>query len=172
PASAASADAPALHALFFATPATVAAGAFEREVALRAPEVRVIPHPCEGLAAAIEAGAADRAAALVQSATAAALDEARRRGGGAPEIAVLGCTHYPLAEAAFRDALPSSVTLLNQPAVVAASLARYLQRRPAYERRDGPARGPRLRCLTSGDPARVAPLASAFFGAALDFERS
>ena len=44
----------------------------------------------------------------------------------APQSAVLGCTHYPLVEAAFRAALPPETTLVSQPALVAASLADYL----------------------------------------------
>lgn len=158
-----------VRAVFFATPATVASGAFEREVALRAPGVEVVAVGCDGLADAIERGDTPLAADLARRAVAEALE---RSHGLAPQIAVLGCTHYPMAENAFRAALPPNVTLLNQPAVAAASLARYLQRRPEYEERVGPARGPRLRCLTSGDPARFGPLASAFFGAPLAFERS
>lgn len=159
-----------VQALFFATPATIASGAFEREVAARAPGVVVVPVGCEGLADAIEAGDHDLAARLARAAAERGLAEAPDHSETAPLIAVLGCTHYPLAEHAFRAALPRRATLLNQPAITAASLARYLQRRPDYEERVGPARGPRLRCLTSGDPARVSALASAFFGAELEFE--
>lgn len=162
-----------VRALFFATPATIASGAFEREVALRAPGVEVIPVACDRLVAAIEAGDKAAATALAREAVALGLERAAARGDPAPpQIAVLGCTHFPLAEGAFRSALPRSVTVLNQGAVTAASLARYLQRRPIYEERAGPARGPRLRCLTSGDPDRFGELASAFFGAPLDFERA
>lgn len=161
-----------VRALFFATPATVASGAFEREVAARAPGVEVIAIGCEGLAAAIEAGDRARAARLAEEAAERGLSRLPVRAAETPLIAVLGCTHYPLAEAAFRNALPRRATVLHQPTITAASLARYLQRRPTYEERAGPARGPRLRCLTSGDPKRVSALASTFFGAPLDFEAS
>lgn len=159
-----------VRALFFATPATIASGAFEREIAARAQGVAVTPIGCEGLAGAIEKGDRGAAAQLARTAVLRGLEETPPGAGHAPLIAVLGCTHYPLAENAFREALPKHATLLNQPIITAASLSRYLVRHPAYEERVGPARGPRLRCLTSGDPAQVGALASAFFGAPLDFE--
>src|SRR3546814_8499452 len=83
--------------------------------------------------------------------------------GRVPAAAVLGCTHYPLVAHLFRAALPASVLLLDQPEVVADSLADYLARHRHFAADVGEA--DRRRFLTSGDPLRVSAYASRFFGA-------
>src|SRR3546814_2157187 len=70
--------------------------------------------------------------------------------GRVPAAAVLGCTHYPLVAHLFRAALPASVLLLDQPEVVADSLADYLARHRHFAADVGEA--DRRRFLTSGDP--------------------
>ena len=82
----------------------------------------------------------------------------------APQSAVLGCTHYPLVEAAFRAALPADVALVSQPELVADSLADYLRRHPRFRGGTGA-----VRYLTTGDPAAVGARAAVFMGAALEF---
>ena len=47
-----------------------------------------------------------------------------------PDAAVLGCTHYPLLEDVFQDALGADVEVFSQADLVAESLADYLGRRP------------------------------------------
>jgi glutamate racemase len=47
-----------------------------------------------------------------------------------PEAAILGCTHYPLVEDVFREALGPDVAVYSQPDLVAEALADYLDRRP------------------------------------------
>ncbi|MEO1329981.1 MAG: glutamate racemase [Pseudomonadota bacterium] len=151
--------------LFFATPATVASGAFPREVAARATGLAVASIPCPGLVDALEAG--DEAAAEAAVADAVATlgpDDADA------EAAILGCTHYPLAYAAFRRALPDATAILSQPDITAASLARYLERRPEYESLWRPGGAPQLRCFTTGDPAHVGALAARFYGEPLPFQ--
>lgn len=148
---------------FFATPATVESGAFAREAARRATGLEVESVACPGLVDALESGDEARAADLARAAV--------RRLEGPPDLAVLGCTHYPLVADAFRDALPATTELLNQPLIVAASLARYLERYPDLEAQFGPGAA-RLRCLTTGDPRDVGEHASAFFGRPLRFERA
>ncbi len=156
--------------LFFATPATIASGAFARETAARSADLAVVSVPCPGLVDALEAGAAAAAEARVAEACAAARD---RAGADAPpaEAAVLGCTHYPLAYDAFRRRLPPETMILSQPDITAASLARYLERRPEYETVWRAGAGPQIRCLTSGDPQAVGRLAARFYGAPLTFDR-
>jgi glutamate racemase len=144
----------------FATAATVASGAFPRELRFRARDVRVEPQACEGLVEAIEAGDLDRAGEIARGHVAALLARLP-----APQSAVLGCTHYPLVEAAFRAALPSATTLVSQPEVVADSLADYLRRHRRFAGGSGA-----LRHLTTGDPAAVGARAAAFMGAPLHFE--
>ncbi len=143
----------------FATPATVASGAFPRELKFRARDVRVESQPCAGLVEAIEAGELDRAGDLARAHVAALLTRLP-----SPQSAVLGCTHYPLVEAAFRHALPRDVALVSQPEVVADSLADYLRRHPRFRGGSGV-----VRYLTTGDPAAVGARAAVFTGGTLDF---
>lgn len=143
----------------FATPATVASGAFPRELKFRARDVRVEPQACVGLVEAIEAGDLARAGEVARGHAAALLARLP-----APQSAVLGCTHYPLVEAAFRAALPEGTALVSQPEVVADSLADYLRRHARFAGGSGA-----LRCLTTGDPEVVGARAEVFMGAPLAF---
>jgi aspartate/glutamate racemase len=81
------------HVALFATPATVASRAFQRELAFRAIGVDVEAQPCGGVVDAIEQGDEILAEALVRSHV-----EALKRRMPNPEAAILGCTHYPLME--------------------------------------------------------------------------
>lgn len=143
----------------FATAATVASGAFPRELRFRARDVAVEAQACGGLVEAIEAGDFEHAAAVARRHVASLLSRLP-----APQSAVLGCTHYPLVESAFRAALPPETALVSQPALVADSLADYLRRHPRF--RGGPGG---VRYLTTGDPAAVGARAAAFMGAPLPF---
>jgi glutamate racemase len=143
----------------FATPATVRSGAFPRELRFRARDVKVVPQACTGLVEAIEAGDLDHAADVAREHVAALLARLPD-----PQSAVLGCTHYPLVEAAFRAALPATTTLVSQPALVAASLSDYLARHPRF--RGGASS---VTYLTSGDPWAIGTRAAVFTGAPLPF---
>jgi glutamate racemase len=81
-----------------------------------------------------------------------------------PQSAVLGCTHYPLVEAAFRETLPAATTLVAQPQLVAASLADYLGRHPRFCGGTGA-----VTYLTTGDPWAVGARAAVFTGTPLPF---
>ena len=143
----------------FATPATVDSGAFPRELKFRARDVIVEPQACEGLVEAIEAGDFALAREVARAHVAALLARLP-----APQSAVLGCTHYPLVEDAFRAALPAATTLVSQPALVADSLADYLRRHPRFAGGTGT-----VRHVTTGDPAAVGARAAVFMGAPLTF---
>jgi glutamate racemase len=144
----------------FATPVTVASNAFPRELGFRATGLTVTQQACPGLVDALEAGDNIGASALVHSFCAAALERCAE-----PEAAVLGCTHYPLVESAFRAALPSAVQLISQPEIVAESLGDYIGRHPRFAGGTG-----RLRLLTSGDPKLVESEAEKFLGMPAHFE--
>lgn len=148
------------HVALFATPATVASRAFQRELAFRAIGVDVEAQPCGGVVDAIEAGDLILAEALVHSHV-----EALRRRMPRPEAAVLGCTHYPLVEDAFRAALGPEVAVYSQPDLVAASLENYLQRRPEMV---GPGRETLF--LTTGDPVAVGHKATLFLRRRIPFQ--
>ena len=136
----------------FATPATVASRAFQRELAFRAIGVDVEAQACGGVVDAIEEGDMILAEALVRSHV-----DALRRKMPHPQAAVLGCTHYPLVEEVFRDALGPEVSVYSQPRLVAASLADYLARHPD---KLGP--GQEALFLTTGDVRRVSNRATQF----------
>ena len=145
----------------FATPATVASRAFQRELAFRAIGVDVEAQPCGGLVDAIEAGDSGLAGALVRAHV-----EALARRMPRPEAAVLGCTHYPLVEAEFQAALGEEVRVFSQPGIVAQSLADYLARHPGF------AEPGESLFLTTGEPAPVSDRAMQFLRRRVEFRRA
>ncbi|WP_111733816.1 glutamate racemase [Roseovarius amoyensis] len=144
----------------FATPATVASRAFQRELAFRAIGVDVEAQACGGVVDAIEEGDMILAEALVRSHVDALLRKMPH-----PQAAVLGCTHYPLVEDVFKSALGPDVTVFSQPRLVAESLADYLGRHPQMAGGDAPSR-----CLTTGDARRVSDRATQFLRRKIAFE--
>ncbi len=148
------------HVALFATPATVSSRAFQRELAFRAIGVDVEAQPCGGVVDAIEAGDEMLAEALVRSHV-----EALKRRMPHPEAAILGCTHYPLLEKTFAEALGSGVKVYSQANLVAESLADYLARRPEFR---GAGKTPKF--LTTGDPKKVSDKATQFLRHRIEFE--
>lgn len=148
------------HVALFATPATVRSRAFQRELAFRAIGVDVEAQACGGVVDAIEEGDMILAEALVRSHVAALLRKMPK-----PDAAVLGCTHYPLVEDIFRDALGDDVTVFSQPALVADSLGDYLKRRPEMI-----GAGTQAKFLTTGDPKVVSSHATQFLRRQITFE--
>ncbi|MHC0053038.1 glutamate racemase [Actibacterium sp. D379-3] len=148
------------HVALFATPATVSSRAFQRELAFRAVGVDVEAQPCGGVVDAIEQGDELLAEALVRSHV-----EALLRRMPKPEAAVLGCTHYPLMEQVFREALGPDVAVYSQADLVAESLADYLTRHP-----DMLGTGTASMFLTTGDPAKVSNKAMQFLRRRIEFQ--
>ncbi|MFN3524634.1 MAG: glutamate racemase [Paracoccus sp. (in: a-proteobacteria)] len=148
------------HVALFATPATVASRAFQRELAFRAVGVDVEAQPCAGVVDAIELGDEILAEALVTSHV-----ESLLRRMPFPQAAILGCTHYPLMEAAFQRALGPKVEVYSQAGLVAESLADYLERRPQFL-----GEGRQSKFLTTGDPVRVSGKATQFMRRPIRFE--
>jgi glutamate racemase len=148
----------------FATQATVESGFYPREIALRSPNIAVIQQACPELAGMIEGGAPETA---LRETVAFHIGALLQRLGKAPDKAVLGCTHFPLVEALFRNALPTETQILSQPARVAAAMVAYLFRHP--EMKDFTREPAEPVCLTTGDPEAVSALASRFYGRHLRF---
>lgn len=146
------------HVALFATPATVASRAFQRELAFRAIGVDVEAQACGGVVDAIEDGDLILAEALVRSHV-----EALKRKMPDPQAAVLGCTHYPLMENVFQEALGPDVKVFSQADLVADSLADYLTRHSDMLG-DGAAG-----FLTTGDPQRVSDRATQFLRRQITF---
>jgi glutamate racemase len=143
----------------FATPATVASRAFQRELAFRAVGVDVEAQACAGVVDAIEDGDMILADALVRSHV-----DALTRKMPNPQAAILGCTHYPLVAESFQRALGENVKVYSQADIVAESLADYLDRRPEFS--DGGV----SKMLTTGDPEQVSARATQFLRRPLRFE--
>ena len=150
------------HVALFATPTTVATRAFQRELAFRAIGVDVEAQPCGGLVDAIEDGDEILAEALVRSHV-----DALKRRMQHPEAAILGCTHYPLMETAFQQALGPEVKVYSQANLVAESLADYLERHP-----DMYGSGKESLFLTTGDPRKVSDKATQFLRRRITFEKA
>lgn len=148
------------HVALFATPATVASRAFQRELAFRAIGVDVEAQPCGGVVDAIEQGDEILAEALVRSHV-----EALKRRMPHPQAAVLGCTHYPLMEKVFQEALGADVKVFSQANLVAESLADYLERRPEFL-----GAGTETKFLTTGDPRSVSDKATQFLRRRIAFQ--
>ena len=148
------------HVALFATPATVASRAFQRELAFRAIGVDVETQACGGVVDAIEDGDMILAEALVRSHV-----DALRRKMPQPQAAVLGCTHYPLMEEIFQAALGQEVKVFSQADLVAESLADYLGRHP-----DMRGDGRDSRFLTTGDAQRVSDRATQFLRRRITFQ--
>ncbi|SFA78942.1 glutamate racemase [Poseidonocella pacifica] len=147
------------HVALFATPATVASRAFQRELAFRAIGVDVEAQACGGVVDAIEEGDMILAEALVRSHV-----DALKRKMPFPEAAILGCTHYPLMQDVFQDALGPDVAVYSQANLVAESLADYLTRHPAMI-----GSGTDQLFLTTGDPRRVSDRATQFLRRKITF---
>lgn len=148
------------HVALFATPATVASRAFQRELSYRAIGVDVEAQPCGGVVDAIEQGDEILAEALVRSHV-----EALKRRMPEPEAAILGCTHYPLMQKAFAEALGPNVKVYSQANLVADSLSDYLSRRPEMI-----GTGTKSKFLTTGDPVSVSSKATQFLRHSVVFE--
>ncbi len=146
------------HVALFATPATVASRAFQRELAFRAIGVDVEAQACGGVVDAIEDGDMILAEALVRSHV-----DALKRKMPSPDAAILGCTHYPLMQDVFQAALGQDVKVFSQANLVADSLADYLARHP-----DMLGTG-KAGFLTTGEPKRVSDRATQFLRRRIDF---
>ena len=146
------------HVALFATPATVASRAFQRELAFRAIGVDVEAQACGGVVDAIEDGDMMLAEALVRSHV-----DALMRKMPEPDAAILGCTHYPLMQEAFQAALGENVKVYSQASLVADSLADYLKRHP-----DKMGTG-EAAFFTTGDPALVSDRATQFLRRRIEF---
>lgn len=115
--------------------------------------------PCDGLAAAIEAGDAAQVAALCEQYT-----QAAGTFGSAPgqiDTLVLGCTHYPFAAAEFIRVVGASVQLVETGEPV----ARHTRRLLAAGGLLRPACGPgQVTLLASGAPQNLEAAAARWLG--------
>ena len=145
----------------FATPATVASRAFERELGFRAFGVNVESQACDGLVDAIELGDLQLAEELVKSHVRNLLDRLPN-----PEVVVLGCTHYPLIRNIFFKYLGNNSRILDHPDIVADSLEDYITRHP-----DKVGNQEKSFFLTTGIPSTVEEKAFQLSGVKIKFDK-
>lgn len=152
----------------FATARTVESGAYPREIGCRAPAISVLQQACPDLVGRIESGAGS---AEARAAVSRHVESLLAQADGRPlDKVILGCTHYPLIEEAFRATLPRGTPILSQPELVAESLRDYLRRHPQHDDAHEGERG-RLTAFSTGGIASLRPLGQRFFGAPLAFCR-
>ena len=109
---------------------------------------------------AIEEGDNILAEALVRSHVSALLRKMPK-----PQAAILGCTHYPLMQDIFQDALGPSVKVFSQASLVAESLADYLVRHPNMK-----GSGKVSKFITTGDVVQVSVQATKFLRRKIVFD--
>lgn len=114
------------------TEGTVKSGSYVLEAEKFFPALRVFQQACPMLVPLIESGEQDTDGArfFIRQYTAELLAQCPDM-----DAVLLACTHYPLVEAAIREALPEGIAVISQSGLVAASLEDYLARHPAMESR-------------------------------------
>lgn len=147
------------HIAILATPGTVASRSYSLEVKKLYPEMTISEHACPMWVPLVENNEADGPGAnyFVRKYIDEAID-------ADPKIdtIVLGCTHYPLLIKKIREAVPEGVNILSQGALVADSLADYLNRHQEIEEHCH--KGGGVRYLTTEQASRFDSLASLFAG--------
>lgn len=141
-----------------ATPGTLQGRPFCSVVERFAQGVRVLTRTCPGLVEAVEAGeiGGPRLRALVEEAVAPLLAEGI-------DALVMGCTHYPLAQAVIREACGPGVELVDPSPAVARQVRRRLEALGLLRAAPGPGQ---TAFATTGDPERLRALLRALWGPA------
>ena len=116
-----------------ATHATVASGAYERAVKALMPGADVTAVACPRLVPLVESGRTDPADGELM----AAVEEytAPLKAAGVDTV-ILGCTHYPIIEAAIRSALGPDIALVDSGAASVGALLKALEARDALGDRE------------------------------------
>lgn len=151
----------------FATPLTVASGAYELEIKKRHSSAQVFSVGCPMISVLIENDAPKNA---IEKEISKHVEELKNimGEGWPPEAVLLGCTHYPLVYELFISALPSTVHVYDQAVMVAESLRDYLLRHLEFEQKVGK-HGARV-FLTTGNVQNVQKLASRFYGKEIKYQ--
>ncbi len=153
----------------FATPGTVKSEAYVHEIMKRQLTAEVFQVACPTLVEMIETGERDE---MLFAEIQKYVDELKSQMGEKfpPANILLGCTHFPLVHHLFVRALPSTVHVYDQAAMVATSLRDYLLRHLDL---DGQLEKNSARTfLTTGEAELVQKQARTFYGESLVFERA
>ena len=143
-----------------ATPATFQGALYASVVERFAQGVRLIQDTCPGLVGQIEAGFLDGAETrlILEKSLAPMLAE------GIDTI-VLGCTHYPFVIPFIQEIAGPQVRVIDPAPAVTRQVGRVLASRGLLNPGEQPGD---LRCLTSGDPAKLQALLPQLIGESCD----
>jgi glutamate racemase len=147
------------HVGIMATAGTVQSDSYIIEMAKFFPEIKVHQQACPMWVPLIENGEYDQPGAdyFVKS----YLDQVFSQSKDIDAI-LLACTHYPLLEAKIRTYLPKGVELVSQGAIVAESLAQYLDNHPEIAQKCSQKGS--LQFYTTDNPQTFEKQGSSFFG--------
>jgi glutamate racemase len=136
------------HIAVFATRGTLQSDKFAALVAAQPAPIRISPVPCDGLAEAIEHADETEIATKIIAACAVFTPASGHfdLNDPPPDVAVMGCTHYPLVERVWRIFLPSGVQWID-PAQAVARRAAHLHR----GQHASPGQGLHLSLATTGE---------------------
>jgi glutamate racemase len=147
-----------------ATEGTVRGGAYERAIMALRPEARVISQACPLFVALAEEGWVE--GPVAELAAHRYLDDLFKR-QTAPDVLVLGCTHFPALETVIARAVGPNVTLVDSAATAAEEVERVLEMGELTTTRRN---GAHL-FLATDAPERFARVGSLFLGSPIAPER-
>ncbi|BCM87640.1 glutamate racemase [Methylobacterium indicum] len=147
----------------FATQYTVNSSVFVSEIHSCRPDALIHQQICNGLAALIENGSSEE---NLREMIRLFVNNLLKKIHAAPDVCVLGCTHYSLVEHIWKSELPNSTRIVSQPIACARHLSRYVWSHPKHLTMTGkPAR-----MYTTGDPRAASERATLFYGRKVVFE--
>lgn len=154
------------HIGVLATPGTAKSHSYRMEVKKLFPEMTVTEKGCPLWVPIVEAGEANSPGAdyFIKK----YLDEIIEH-DPLIDTLVLGCTHYPLLLHKIRQFTPSTINIVSQGAIVAESLADYLNRHKELERRC--TKTGKLEFLTTENEDKFNTLASLFLQQDVESQR-
>lgn len=145
-----------------ATRSTLASSKFQALLASQASQADFILQACDGLADAIERSAANGDETQVLTACKRHIQAMGRFGGqpGDIDTLVLGCTHYPFAEAQLRQLVGPQVQIISNGEAIARQTRRQLLEAPAEAEHISGS----IRLLTTGDASALGAAAHRWLG--------
>lgn len=145
-----------------ATEATINGGAYQMAIARIRPEAHVQGQACTLFVPMAEEGWMD--GPLVEGVARRYLEKifSPDSGGPRPDTLLLGCTHFPLLQAALQNVVGPKVRIVDSAATTAESVREELARLRLL--RSGSSGGGRRRFLTTDNQARFARTGSLFLG--------
>lgn len=120
-----------------ATPATVASGAYKREIQKIYPETQVFELACPMFVPLVENGYISPDDDVVRLVVQRSLASMQDKG---IDTLIMGCTHFPVLHKAIADVMGEDITLVNSGKEAAAAMAAYLKENHLLKRADTPSK--------------------------------